>query len=174
MHTLPDTHEPSDLPDQHSTSQNNLLKNNSTLEAANPGRRIVALILDTLLFVLVLAVVAGISGIDFLTGWGLIATTILYWLALSLPQATWRKTPGKAVLGLVVQSRTGQTLTPGLALLRNAWVLAGLLPVIGDGVEVLLALTIVVSMFVGNSSQGLHDRLADAQVLRARSTHSSR
>lgn len=69
-----------------------------------------------------------------------------------------------------MQADTGRKLVPGLTLLRNAWVLAGLLPVIGEAVELLLALIIVASMFVGDRSRGLHDHIADAQVLRERTT----
>lgn len=160
----------SDSPAAHAATKYSLVGTHGVFEPPSPVRRISALILDTVILAIPLGVLTVVCGMNFLYDWGLVVSTVVFWLTLSLMQATWQKTPGKAALGLVVQADTGRKLVPGLTLLRNAWVLAGLLPVIGEAVELLLALIIVASMFVGDRSRGLHDHIADAQVLRERTT----
>ncbi|MBB3036621.1 RDD family protein [Hoyosella altamirensis] len=84
-------------------------------------------------------------------------------------EVTTGSTPGKRLFGLLVEG-TGSEFRPTLieATIRNAFMLLGLIPVIGIVLWLSAAIVIAVTVSANAHKQGLHDQLANGtQVLRA-------
>jgi uncharacterized RDD family membrane protein YckC len=129
-------------------------------------RRVAALLADTVLFFLLAAGLILVADVDLLNGWGPLLVAVIFWLAVSLPQSALGATPGKALFGLRVQWTEGGGLPLRLSLIRNSWMLVGALPAIGEALEIMLGIVLLLSMVRGVGGRGLHDRLSEAEVRR--------
>ena len=143
-------------------------------EPAPLGPRLGAKVVDALPAVVVGAVanyvVLGDPGADQQAGAAAGATVsaavvLLLFAWLVAFEATTGTTPGKRALGLRVQDALGQTPSVGAALRRNAWLLPAVVPVAGQVVAFVAALSVAFTLSVSPRHEGWHDRLADVTTV---------
>lgn len=79
----------------------------------------------------------------------------------------WRRgySPGKFIIGLRVRNFDDRPLGLGQALVRNAWLFAGSIPVIGPFVGVPVVILLAASIWRDPDGRGWHDRLAGVITL---------
>ena len=83
-------------------------------------------------------------------------------------ESLWGRTPGKAVIGIRVEDGAGNRPTPRAAMIRNAWQLFALVPVIGPWSGVVVQIGIGWLIHREPACRGPHDWLAGTHVVRSR------
>lgn len=144
---------------------------------AGLGSRVGARLLDVLMVAIPLSIVLS------LLGWGAGAvfgargtqgqvTSVLLsllWFAYFVGLESSRgATLGKSIVGIEVQGPDGGMPSLERAMKRNAWMLLGLIPVIGGVLWFVAVIAIMVTIASGSDMQGLHDEWATTAVLRSR------
>lgn len=123
------------------------------------GRRIGALFMDSVLLVILFSVFSGVllglSSSSLISLLLLLVFQIGYFMAF---EASWQKTPGKALLGLKVVSETGAPITENQAVTRNLWRFI-------DGIAYYLVGFLV--MTGSETNQRLGDKHANTLVVRS-------
>lgn len=122
------------------------------------GRRIIAVIADTILVSIILSFFLGLLNIDGIGGL-VLGYLILYPAYFTIAETKTGRTPGKAALGLKVVSQTGSPISGQQALLRNVIRLV-------DGLAYYLVGVLII--VVSNRNQRLGDHAANTLVIRAR------
>lgn len=138
--------------------------------AADLGQRLLAKLIDYIILWVVGLIVftsvlgmgmfggAGFGGAAFLSGVLWIAMYLAYFIAMEM---TTGQTLGKMVLKLRVRGAAGDNPTLEEALKRNAWMIPGIVPVLGG--LVVLAAAIYILVTINNNTatrQGWHDEFA--------------
>lgn len=132
----------------------------------DPGKRILACLIDVLIAIVIAAVLMPLALIP-IVGWLLGFIEPLFWLFRDIKGAS----PGKAVLGLRVVSRSGAPASQQQLILRNVTLSLGfigyLIPVIGAGITAFLApiAGIVEIIMLLTSRERLGDRFANTTVV---------
>jgi uncharacterized RDD family membrane protein YckC len=75
-------------------------------------------------------------------------------------------TIGKSIVGIEVQGPDGRMPSVERAMKRNAWMLLGLIPVVGGLLGFVAVIVIMITIASGSNMQGLHDEWATTAVLR--------
>ncbi|WP_442873691.1 RDD family protein [Corynebacterium sp. SCR221107] len=128
-------------------------------------KRGIATTIDYFLLAGVFAVGALFGGPSF-HGRDLVVVTAAIYAAIAIMQALWGKTPGKLLCGLSVVSRNGGVPSWWASFTRNAWILFGAVPVIGEVVEVLVVSVLLVTMHRDSSHRGLHDVFTETATVK--------
>ncbi len=87
-------------------------------------------------------------------------TTILAFAYFTFFESSRGQTPGKMALSIKVVGADGHPPTLDVAARRNAWLLAPLVPVIGDVAQFVLVIVIAVTIGSGPFHRGWHDNFA--------------
>ena len=147
-----------------------------SVELAGPGRRLLARIVDMVIFI-VFAIIVGIAAAG--TSDASDESTevplglVLLFIAVSLIYEIWMvaargQTLGKMAVGIKV-IRVDNGGSPGLNTSVSRWVLPGIFGAIGAFLPVvgLVSLLIYLSLLWGKNKQGWHDMLAKTLVVKA-------
>lgn len=148
------------------------LDTGQSVELAGPGRRLLARIVDMVIyfvFLIIVGIAAGGTGDDSTE----VPLSPLLFIAVSLIYEVWMvaargQTLGKMAVGIKV-IRVDNGGPPGLNTSVSRWVLPGIFGAIGAFVQVfgLVSLLIYLSLLWGNNRQGWHDMLAKTLVAKA-------
>ncbi|QMV86189.1 RDD family protein [Corynebacterium hindlerae] len=121
--------------------------------------------IDYFLFAGVCAVTTLFRGASF-RGRDLVVVTVAIYVAIAVMQALWGKTPGKYLCGLSVVSRTGGRPSLWASFTRNAWMLCGVVPVIGGVLELLVVSFLLVTVHRDSLSRGVHDVFTETATVK--------
>jgi len=139
---------------------------------AGLGRRFAARLLDVLLVFLPVSLLLAIAGLPPPTfglggteAWTHSAVTALLWTGFYVMfEGTGGATPGKRLLRLQVVRDDGHDVGIAAALVRNVWLLFGLVPWIGGLLQLAAVIVIAVTIATDGQHRGRHDRLAGTMV----------
>lgn len=119
-------------------------------------KRGIATTIDYFLLAGVCAVGALAGGLSF-QGRGLVVVNVAIYASIAMMQALWGKTPGKILCGISVCNFNGGLPGCWASFTRNAWMLFGVVPVIGGAMELLVVCVLLVTMHRDSSRRGFHD-----------------
>lgn len=132
---------------------------------AGLGVRFGARFLDALIIGLPVGIVLGVMGLAD----GLFVSTLLsiaYFGYYVYFEANQGATLGKKILNLKVVAADGSPPTMEAAAKRNAWMLIGLIPVLGGILGFIAVIVIAVTISSNAHNRGKHDEFADTAVMR--------
>lgn len=149
------------------------------LQPVGPWPRLGARIIDGLVLFIPNAVLALLLTDDTAAGFGGVGTgeNLLYLIASTLlgyAYAVWLEaargqTVGKMALGIKVIGPDGRLPSNDVALRRNAWLLLGLVPIVGGLLSLVAAIAIGVTIAKDPFNRGTHDNFAGGSaVVRSR------
>jgi uncharacterized RDD family membrane protein YckC len=142
---------------------------------AGLGARVGARLLDVLIVSIPLSIVLS------LVGWGAGAVldaggtrgqltaalqSLLFFGYFVWFESSRGATIGKSVVGIEVQGPDGGPPSVERAMKRNAWMLLGLIPLIGGLLSLVALIAIIITIASGSDMQGIHDQWATTAVLR--------
>ncbi len=139
---------------------------------AGLGRRLLARLLDALLVYLpaslllaILGLPAPTIGLGGLDVWARSAVTAAAWLGyFALLESGTGTTVGKRLMQLQVVTADGERPSLRAAVTRNAWILFGLIPLIGGVAQLVAVVVIAVTIAANAHHRGKHDELAGTAV----------
>lgn len=142
---------------------------------AGLGHRLAARVLDAVLVGLALSAVVALAGLPAPTwglggieAWGRSAVTLGVWFAYyALAEAATGTTVGKRLVGVRVVDRRGQTPPLRLTAARSAWLLLGLVPIVGGVLQLAAVVVLIVTIARDSDSRGYHDLRTGTRVVRA-------
>lgn len=149
------------------------------LVPVGPWPRFAARIIDGLVLLIPNAILAAVLTDDTATTFGgvgtgedfayLLATTALGFAYAVWLEASRGQTLGKMALGYKVVGPDGRVPTNDVALRRNAWMLLGIVPIVGGVLSFVAAVAIGVTIANDPFKRGTHDNFAGGSaVVRAR------
>jgi uncharacterized RDD family membrane protein YckC len=136
---------------------------------AGLGQRFAARLLDGLIVGIPAAIILGIAGFGAGLGGDAIVfnvVTSLLWFAYYVYfESTSGATLGKRLLKLKVVQADGSPPSTEAAAKRNAWMLFGIVPIIGGFAQFIAVIVIAVTIASGEHNRGKHDEIAGTAVL---------
>ncbi|MHA2787610.1 RDD family protein [Corynebacterium sp. S7] len=137
-------------------------------EFPSVSRRICASIIDVSSFLFIGQLVSFLWGANVLEPVPSLAVTVSMWVLKSIMETRSGKTLGKYIckIQLLTRRPSSRSRFPGLSdsLLRNSWLLIELIPIIGTVLSLLVSIVLIMSMVKGETTIGLHDRLAETTI----------
>jgi uncharacterized RDD family membrane protein YckC len=148
------------------------------LVPVGPWPRLGARIIDGLVLFIPNAILAAVLTDDTTGSFGgvgsenllyLLVTTLLGFAYAVWLEASRGQTVGKMALGFKVVGPDGRVPAPDVALRRNAWLLLGLIPVLGGVLSFVAAVAIGITISKDPFKRGTHDNFAGGSaVVRSR------
>lgn len=131
---------------------------------ASVGIRFGARLIDGLLIGIPLAVILAVLNLDDFLISGVI-NSVVYVAYFTYLESDRGQTIGKQLLNLRTVGPDGGLPTQQQAFVRNAWILIGIIPILGGLVTFVLAIAIGVTISSSPDGRGLHDNWASGTTV---------